>query len=162
MPDVASLRLHISRHYGVRSTARPARGMGDTQRQVSWLAAQALPRSPSQRPDEVASGILTRKLTAYSCGRSRGVDKSTFYRVPLSVAKNTFGHLTGLLSMTNDTRRMNARVMGFICHNVGGRPRAGRRGRCPWARCQYPAGPRRSRLQYRFHAVSRRGKTAYG
>jgi hypothetical protein len=29
MPDVAPHRLHISRHYGLRSTARPVRKMGD-------------------------------------------------------------------------------------------------------------------------------------
>src|SRR5687767_5170290 len=54
----------------VRSPARPARVMGDTCRQVSWLAALAHRlRLPAEMP-AVASGAT---LAAYSCGGSRGV-----------------------------------------------------------------------------------------
>jgi len=54
MPDVAPNRLHISRHYGLRSTARPVRKMGDTCWQVSWLTARTLgsdlPNEPNAGP----------------------------------------------------------------------------------------------------------------
>jgi hypothetical protein len=59
MPDAAPHRLHTSvAATGDRSTARPARRMGDLCRQVSWLAAQAslssLPGASTRR----ASGVL--------------------------------------------------------------------------------------------------------
>jgi hypothetical protein len=66
----------------VRSPARPAREMGDTCRQVSWLAALAMPGFPgmlriaSAFPPlpAVASGAT---LATYSCGGSRGIEASS-------------------------------------------------------------------------------------
>ena len=55
----------------VRSPARPAREMGDSCRQVSWLAARARRlRLPAGCP-AVALGAT---LAAYSCGGSRGFE----------------------------------------------------------------------------------------
>ena len=68
----------------VRSPARPARVMGDSCRQVSWLAAHARRfRLPAGCP-AVAFGAT---LAAYSCGGSRGFEGSTSHRVPFSPAE---------------------------------------------------------------------------
>ena len=77
MSDVSPIRLHISRHYGSRSIARPARRMGDPCRQVSWLTVQT---PPIRLPDSAAHGpsvALWWRLTAYSCGGSHGFGRST-------------------------------------------------------------------------------------
>jgi hypothetical protein len=77
MPDVTPHRLHISRRYGSRSIARPAQRMGDSCRQVSWLAAQApLIRLPDCGPHGRSVAYWWR-LTAYSCGGSHGLGLAT-------------------------------------------------------------------------------------
>ena len=53
---------------GLRSSARPARKMGDAQGQVSWLTAQTHP--PAFPPDRPAVAY-EEMLAAYSCGGSR-------------------------------------------------------------------------------------------
>jgi len=60
--------------------------MGDTCRQVSWLAALGVTPCasppPSRRMPAVASGAT---LAAYSCGGSRGFETNrTSHRVPFS------------------------------------------------------------------------------
>jgi len=66
----AELKTHVaSRDFPVH-TARPGRVKNDRVGQVSWLADHRLCASPSQ------TGVqwrLTRRLTAYSCGDSRGL-----------------------------------------------------------------------------------------
>ena len=72
----------------VRSAARPARKMGDSFRQVSWLTAltlgSGLPEGAKARR-QWQSGT---RLAAYSCGGSRGLGASgwasTPHRVPFS------------------------------------------------------------------------------
>jgi hypothetical protein len=65
----------------IRSPARPARVMGDSCRQVSWLAAPCASLPPSRRLPAVAFGAT---LAAYSCGGSRGFEAEASHRVPFS------------------------------------------------------------------------------
>lgn len=89
MADAAPYRLLTSvATTGVRSTARPARKMGDSRGQVSWLAAQTSPLAFPEPPKR-SSGILESGLTAYSCGGSHGFNAFALHRVPFSLAKRT-------------------------------------------------------------------------
>jgi len=54
----------------IRSPARPASVMGDSCRQVSWLAAPSASLPPSRRLARQWHSGAT--LAAYSCGGSRG------------------------------------------------------------------------------------------
>lgn len=63
---------------GFRSTARPARRMGDVCRQVSWLAAPSARLQPSHLARHGAStvALVRDELAAYSCGGSPGSGSS--------------------------------------------------------------------------------------
>src|SRR5262245_42287009 len=58
----------------IRSPARPVPVMGDSCRQVSWLAAQSASLPPSRRLARQWHSGAT--LAAYSCGGSRGFEVS--------------------------------------------------------------------------------------
>ncbi len=85
---------------GIRSSARPAREMGDMRRQVSWLAAQTLPPAfPTSDQTDPGQWHMWQKLAAYSCGGSPGITfaetrfsarapDSHFHRIPLTRHRN--------------------------------------------------------------------------
>lgn len=68
---------------GVRSSARPAQGMGDMCRQVSWLAAQTLSPTFPTWLNGAGQWHMWRELAAYSCGGSPGFACFNAYRVPI-------------------------------------------------------------------------------
>ena len=99
----------------VRSTARPARWMGDSCRQVSWLTARASLSNLPSSPVRIASGIRGKKLAAHSCGRSRGFD-------PEASPRSLDRHATYLrlsepyLSMPKYFQPASAHPPRCICH----------------------------------------------
>ena len=75
MPDVAPLRLHISRRYGF-PFHRAARTLDGRLATAGFLArGSSVSFQPSQRSNADRQWHMWKKLAAYSCGRSRGFDK---------------------------------------------------------------------------------------
>ena len=107
MADAAPNRLLTSvATTGVRSTARPARKMGDSRRQVSWLTAQtSLP--PSQHRKRV-SGIQGSRLAVHSCGGSRGFDAFASTAFPFHSPSEGLGENQRTLISCSDLTVVNS------------------------------------------------------
>jgi hypothetical protein len=67
--------------------------------QISWLAGRCL--RPPSREFENPSGEIGRRLTAYSCGGSRGFERMTLaprsLLIPTGTTANIFGFVIGVV-----------------------------------------------------------------